>query len=461
MRSTHDSHQSFYFYLGLAAFGVLCFLSILFWKERMLFLDNAFQSFLLLKDGSIEVMVYRWPAALMRVLPWLALKSGFGLSFALILFSCSYAFFQLAIFVLLFKGLKSPFFALLHLLICTLPILDSFYWCSSEYVQGLSVLLIFFAYGIRKKFQFNLQSGIIIAFIGLCLMFYHPLIILPFALMGIYFLFVKQSNWKMQLGRVMILFILIYVLKSFFFKNWYDDGKQAEFFQHFDIYATQLLSIPAHKVWISDLMGRHILWTVLFLITIIGLVYKKEYRHLFFLVASTLFYLMIVHIADPYVKYPFYSEVNYIALVLFSGLPFLTHLLNPLRNHRVMKLFLIGIVLTSLIRIGLRHSDFKARYTWIENQLTQSTHAKIYKLEKDVPMDILKMTWATPYESLLLSRLFNPELKTITIHRNIDLLDAYPNNKDLLLTAFKAIPLDTLPSEFNELKGKAYFLDQK
>ena len=461
MRLTHASHRSFYYYLGLFAFGILCLFSILFWKERILFLDNAFQSFLLLKEESIEIMVYRWPAALMRVLPWIAIKSGIGLPYVLISFSFSYALFQMAIFILLYKGLRSPFFALLHLMICTIPILDSFYWCSSEYIQGLSFLLIFFAFGVRKRFQFDLRSGFILGFLGLCLLFYHPLIILPFTLVCIYFMLIEQSNWKWRLGAIWLIFISFYIVKSFLFKNWYDDGKQAEFFQHLNNYITHPWTIPAHKLWVSELLGRHILWSALFVFTSVGIVYAKKYLPLLYMLFSIIIYLIIVHIADPIARFRFYTEVNYIVLVLLVGLPFLTYLLNPFKESWIIKLFMLCILLLSLLRIGIRHTEFRERNDWIISQLMTSDHSKIYKLEQNVPMGLLKMTWATPYESLLSTHLNKQEIKTLTVHPNTELIDENPDNRDLLLTSFKAIHIDSLPPEFRKLKGIPYVLEEK
>ena len=52
-----------FYRLGLAVMLILLLMAALFWRERAWLLDVAFQTFLMVKDGTVQVQVYRFGAA--------------------------------------------------------------------------------------------------------------------------------------------------------------------------------------------------------------------------------------------------------------------------------------------------------------------------------------------------------------------------------------------------------------
>ncbi|MEO6037665.1 MAG: hypothetical protein ABIQ93_04565, partial [Saprospiraceae bacterium] len=59
-------------WLGFATFAALLVLATIFYLERIGHIDMAFQTFLILKSGSLEIQSGRFGAAATQFWPWLA-----------------------------------------------------------------------------------------------------------------------------------------------------------------------------------------------------------------------------------------------------------------------------------------------------------------------------------------------------------------------------------------------------
>ena len=64
--------QRFFWWLGTGIFTLLTVMAVIFYQERMLFSDMAFQTFHILRTGSIQVQSGRFGAAGTQVFPWAA-----------------------------------------------------------------------------------------------------------------------------------------------------------------------------------------------------------------------------------------------------------------------------------------------------------------------------------------------------------------------------------------------------
>jgi hypothetical protein len=65
--------------LCLGVFSTLTILAMRFYQERIINLDMAFQAFLILKSGSLEIQSGRFGAAVTQVWPWVAQAMGLPL----------------------------------------------------------------------------------------------------------------------------------------------------------------------------------------------------------------------------------------------------------------------------------------------------------------------------------------------------------------------------------------------
>ena len=78
------------YFIGIGAYAIMLFFSILFYKERIIFLDTAFTLFHIIKDNHFYIGFYRFGDAFNQIPPFLAIKSGLSLKIAMIAYSAGF-----------------------------------------------------------------------------------------------------------------------------------------------------------------------------------------------------------------------------------------------------------------------------------------------------------------------------------------------------------------------------------
>ena len=77
--------------LSFGLFGLLIALALVFYLERMTNLDMAFQTFLMLKSGNVEIQSGRFGAIATQIWPWAAQVMGLSLKGVLLAYSLGHA----------------------------------------------------------------------------------------------------------------------------------------------------------------------------------------------------------------------------------------------------------------------------------------------------------------------------------------------------------------------------------
>lgn len=303
---------------GLCIFSVLIFMSVIFYQERIGLLDNAFQLFLILHEGKITSMADRWPDVINRFLPFIGFKMGLSLKSLMVLFSISYPLIQFLLYTLTYLVEKQRIWSIMSICCLTFAVSDSFYWCASELIHGLSWLMLLMALFFRKD-QLNMYAWIALISISVICLNLHPLLIFPFGFILLYhFIYMKQFSKN---GLILLtVFMILWVGKSQFLGNWYDDYKSQEFIQNFAEYKFSLWNIPSHVSFISELPIKYYVLLILLVFNGIWMVYKHKYAALSFLIVSLALYILIVHIGNPEATNSFYREVAYIPITVFSSI---------------------------------------------------------------------------------------------------------------------------------------------
>ena len=94
------------FRIGLAGMFVLLLLSLLFYRERAWLLDVAFQTFLMIQEKTVQVMVYRFGAAVVQALPLAAIRLEAPLWAVSVLYSAAFPLLYLVFFLVFTKVLR-------------------------------------------------------------------------------------------------------------------------------------------------------------------------------------------------------------------------------------------------------------------------------------------------------------------------------------------------------------------
>ena len=113
--------------LGIATYAVLLFLSLLFFKERTVFLDVSFLLFNILKDGHFAIQADRFGSVLTQAFPLVSSKLHLPLKWIMINYSAGVVLYYFTIFLLCIKTFKNWQLGLAMILFNTLMVSYTFW----------------------------------------------------------------------------------------------------------------------------------------------------------------------------------------------------------------------------------------------------------------------------------------------------------------------------------------------
>ncbi len=400
-------------YLGYLVLGILLVMSIVFYKERTLFVDVAFQTFKMITEGGWQVQVNRFGSGLVHALPLAAIRMELPLWMVLLSYSLSFTLLFLLLYHITVQWLKNEWMGFAIPLLFTLNTFDGFYWATSELQQGLAVLLVYFAFLLKYPAPSKWwQWAVIILGIPL-LATYHPVMFIPFFFMWGFF-WLSDERFRNSTFYVVLLVMIVFLLvKSSFMGNHYDAGKMAEFWNNFDAYYPNLLKLPSNKIFLTRSIKFWYFFPLLFIFENGWYLWKKQWAKAILLTGFSLVFLLITHIGSPHTTYRFYAEVNYMPLTLFVILPLLFDIVPNIKKKRLVVLLFSLIFVIRLVTIYNHHRPYSNRIVWLQEQLDNiqrnyTSNKVIIPFTKELE-DRLYMTWGIPYESLLLSSMNNRE----------------------------------------------------
>ncbi|MBT8228867.1 MAG: hypothetical protein KJO50_01310 [Bacteroidia bacterium] len=441
---SHKTFPGFVVGLGLVIYLVLLVLSICYFTERIGTLDNAFQTFLLITENNITIMADRWPAVIIRIVPWILTTIGAPLIIIMIGFSISYILFQLTIFLLLAITLREPVLAVLQILVLLLACSDGFYWCNSEQIQGISIVILSFGFLRQSDLKINFKNIILMVFLFFALLYYHPILVFPIGYLFCYSTIEKLKPDLRMLGFALV-FVIAWYIKNQFFSNWYDIMKSDEFADNLGLYVFNFWTLES----ISQFFGET--WTKYHFIIPGGIVCifvqlaQKKFLSAWYTLFIASLYFFIVIIATPTIEYSFYTESNFYILILFFYYPILKHLNDHTLNSSTFKITVTAILLISIGRIISYSGNYQKRLDWISSTMEENQCNKIIVTEDLLDHEIRFQIWSLPYESLILG---HQKGMNKSIHPLVNSFeDDY--NENLFVTSFKTHE----PGEINS----AYF----
>ncbi len=399
-------------------------------------------------------MTNRWPSIIFRLLPFIALKLNLSMATLAKLFSISFPLYHIIVFSICHWVYRDKVFSMLVLFTVLLGCSETFYWCSSDLLQGiLTVLLAFVVYKNSKKLLFKYALS---AFFIVAAVFFHPLVLFPF------FYMIKDDvleNKKLSKEIIFlpIVFVITWLVRNQFFTTWYDAAKSKEFWENLS--SRNWFDLYAHEVFIVEIP---FFYQTIFFLLIVNLFIFFKYRNwlrAIFLMASFLVFILVVHLGNPEGIRMFYRESSYTCLSVFVTYPFLKHIYISERVQSKYLLIIPLILMICFTRITLSSTAYTQRINWLNNKLAFA------KCEKSVvPAYVrlkgtLKMEWAIPFESALLAAERN-EYKTVFYTKNSqDYIKK--ENPSAFLGPFKTLNTDDFNPKYFQFKKSHYCLNPK
>lgn len=447
-------------WIGYGSLLMLGVLAGIFYKERSLFIDIAYQTFLMIKDGTVQVQVYRFGSAVVQILPLLAIKMGLPLKVVLLFYSISFPLLFLLFYWIIVRVLKNEFMGWVLVFLFTLMVYDAFYWATSEYQQGLAFLLVVFAFVLKYPMLDDWRQWVLLVPFTIALAYYHPLVFIVFLYLWVFFLLRNSDLRHWRYWVLLGMMFVVVMFKSKFSGNWYDDNKYRIFFDNLTVHFPNYFSFESHQKFLQDVVQHWYLLPIFLVVIGVYYIRYREWLKLGWILAFSIGYLMLLHISSPKATYRFYAEVNYMPLSIVVMVPFIFDVVPKVRRKALILYLFAGIMTLRLLTITFHHKPYTERLSWIKNQLDLHASAQNNRLlleHSDEIADTLLMTWGVAYESLLLSAIEHPDsARTMVILPKGKRYEEALQSEASFVTELIEYPIEEVDGNYYRLREKPY-----
>lgn len=449
--------------LGISTFAVLLALAGVFYLERIGHIDMAFQTFLILKSGSLEIQSGRFGAAVTQVWPWVAQELGWPLRGVLLAYSLGHVLWPVLVFGWCCWLRAWQWAVVLVLVVVGMPT-HTFYWLS-EMPQGLVFLVGLLAWAQvtnwKSDLSFAAQSLAFVAAV-VTAFYFHPMVLYTAVFGCAFFLLERADRAKRPVFTAMlgILAATVFVKYKLLKLDWYDAiaVERAEAFQRL---WPHWFDLQSHRDLLSGFASIYWFVPAALLLSTGFYIWKKRWLKAALTGLYPLGYVLLVNVPFHESAQPFYMENLWLPLGFFAALPLVFDALPGLLSGRGQLVALSLIVAVGLLRIGWASRPWSARLAWEQaflEKTKQKTPQKLLLTEKQVPLDTLKMIWGTPYEFLLLSSLASPDsARCIIVTNEPQRYDSLRLQPRLFLGTFKNYPFEQLPARYFHLRDTSTY----
>lgn len=421
-----------HFIFALFALGALWF-----WQERTLILDAAFQSYLFIASGCPAIMVERFGAAAVQLLPLAGVKAGASLSAVLMLYSVAVVLFQWGMFAIAAHGLRDKRTALILLIFNILLVGDSFYWMQNELLQGIAVLLLTWGWWLQRAGPpFSPASGVMFwvgsAALAVTIIYFHPLIVFPVAFLWVFFWF-KQEAPRLPLSFLLTmgaLFGLAWASKYVFRQpNFYDRGMTGQYVREFHFSLDKLLAGRGFQDLSAHLTGNYFLLLPLLALVLGFYLWKQQWWKAALVFGSVLGYMVLILQRFRDDDRWYIADSHYQAVAVFLLVPLVWEVgpgiksewqqakgkvqrAKKSRQSTLLLAFCLLLLVIRLTGIYQTHQSYTTRLGYLRGILEETgpliPGRKFVVNDADANQGILMMNWGLPYETLQMSALEAP-----------------------------------------------------
>lgn len=450
--------------------GVFCFLVLLvfaghFYLERIAYLDLALHVFDFLTNNKLFIQNQRFVAAATQMWPLLGFRLGLPLDVVLRLYSLAFVGFYFAVFLISAYLFRNEHVALVVPLLFTLIIADTFYWAQSELPQALAVLLLYYA-GISRlaPLPYNWRTLLLLLLIPVGI-YGHPLLLLPFVfLWGYDYLLNKRfTDWLYYLTLGIALFC--YWLRNHNVAANSYEGQRMNLWENLVEFYPNYFSLVGNAELLSLCRTHYYMLPILLILITTYYVWRRPEGwglRLAWLWAFVVGYAEIVVITHPTNRDVTYLENLYLPLSLFVAIPLTMELLPRVRWPRLAVGFLLLVFGIRLFAIWQAHAPF-SRYTqWLTKVIAYTRQLPEHKFIIDQanvdPHHQRATSWASSYESLLLSARHSPDsVQQVFVTNDVPALTSSNPAPDAVMTLFSPpVASAKLPQQYLRFQPSPY-----
>ena len=445
---------------GIAAYAFLFLLAALFFKERTVFIDMAFHTFYIIKDGTFAIQNFRFGAFFTQLFPLLSSKAELPLTTVTFLYSISFVIYYLLLFIVLLKWVKNEAFALILLLFNTVMVTHTFYWVQSELPQGIAFGLVYAAVVQRLALKDKLPDyGA--ALLGVLLyvtVFFHPLMILALLYLLVFLMLHHPQRKKFFIYNIAAA-ITIAGIKSVFFKTAYD-SQSLQGLSNFLKLFPNYFNLQANKNLVRYLLNDYYFVLLLLGWAVYFYIKNRQFLKLALMLFSFGGYAMLVNVTSPSGGAQFYFENQYLLLSVIVIIPFVMDILPRIKTLRLARGVVAGMLLISMVRILFTHDVYTNRLNWNREFLTKTeklADKKIIIPAEKMPGDTLLMTWGTSYEMWMLSTLERGASRSVITEETKGEFDWMMGNNKGFITKWGIFDYSSLNPKYFRFTDTSYY----
>lgn len=451
-------------FIGTATYAVLVLFSMLYFKERTIFLDAAFHLFQIVRTGDFTIQANRFGAVVTQIFPLLSVKLNLPTKWVMLNYSVGVTLYYFIVFLICTKVFKSLQTGLAMVLFNTFIVTYTFYWMQIELAQGIALTILLFGFLLRDKSWTHYTALEIALFFILLItiLYFHPLLLFVYLFLVLFFL-IDQTIFinKKLLYTSLIITGAVYFFKTFIFKGAaYDDAFMGNAVHNFKEMFPNYFTIEANKNFIKYCLKDYYLLPIGLGIATIYYIRQRSFYKLALLLSFFFAYLLLVNVAAYNHMPQFHIESFYLPLSIFIIFPLIYDVFPAIKNQKILIGVLILVLMVRLAAIGLAHRANQARINW-EAKVLEATKSlpnkKLLLSDADAPMDTLLMSWGSSYEFWLLSSLQNEHPRSILIDEDPSRLDwALSNNKGMI-TEWGVFEYKDLPQRYFNFTDTTYY----
>ncbi len=430
---------------GIFVYAVLFILSLVFYKERIILLDDAFYLFDILKRDNFTIQHFRFISVVTEIFPLLASRLSFSLDGVIMAYSAGFIIYYLICYLLC--GLMKEYrLGLAILLVNILFSTHTFYWMLSELTQGMALLAVLLAYMYSRKEQSNRIIPLIVLLVLMpVIAFAHMLIIVPLTF-GLAFLYLQDKN-RMSLKKALLIFgvyTACLIIKSLFFKEPYD-SQAMDGLKNFKTLFPNYFNIHSNRVFLKNCLLKYQWIPVSFIATIAVYIRTGQKLKLGLYLCYVIGFMGLINISYPtsYTQ-EFYIENLYLPLGFLLALPLVYDVLPFMQGKQWLKPLLAFFFIACIARIYLGHTFYTERLDWMRGFIKKHGDEKLIVEARHLPMKKLLMTFGSPYESWLLSTTEQGKTASLVFTDNMPEVEWGAHISDAFLTTWGAIPYKEL-----------------
>ena len=454
--------------LSVLITGVLLVFSVVFYKERMLFLDGPHNLFLIINDGHFHIEEHRYGSFITQVLPVLGYRLHLPLQWVMMLYSASFNLFFLAVVLLLVFRFREYNLAILFGLYLTLFASATFYWPNNEVHQGTAWLLLVYAINFfvaRKQITSIIAVPLFLVSFYLAI-FTHPLIVSEALFLWFFFL-IGKINWPFTRQQTVIYTLVLFGLVIYKLyvgmHSGYDSTKMEQVTGFRVSLLRDIINSRQLQFFLHSCLTNYWLFSVLFISGLIALVIRRKYLLALITLLSAAGYLLLVCITfrDEHSNV-FYIESEYMPMTVICCASFVYFILPTIRKKTgIMLLFILFIVRTSYILHAA--PTFINRVEVLERINEQMKVKNIAKaIITNLPRNfdsMLLMNWGAPVESIFLSKTKGENPQRTFIFLNPDEIRSFnTSSKDTLLGCWEKRPFGRLNPFYFQLDTTSSYM---